>query len=242
MTKTQLEVITSVQRRRRWSRAEKERIVAAALGPGVVASEVAREAGIHTSQLFRWRQQLCKRTQAPVAFNPVAVAPAAETAVLSPPARSRPARSRSSLRPEAGCGLPGRSMPRRCRRCSRRWRRPSGADDSSSYRRTGVVGDGAHRHEEGLCEPVLQVQELLRRDPLCGHLFCFRGRRGNLLKVIWHDGQGACLFTKRLERGRFLWPSPADGVVTISSAQLGYLLSCIDWRHPQETWRPTSVG
>src|SRR5208337_4596925 len=64
----------------------------------------------------------------------------------------------------------------------------------------------------------LQVQEVLRRDPLSGHLFCFRGRRGNLLKVIWHDGQGACLFTKRLEHGRFLWPSPADGVVTISSA------------------------
>jgi len=59
MTKTQVEVITSVQRRRRWSLAEKERIVAAALEPGAVASEVAREAGIHTSQLFRWRQQLC---------------------------------------------------------------------------------------------------------------------------------------------------------------------------------------
>jgi transposase len=86
MTKTQLEVITSVQRRRRWSRAEKERIVAAALEPGVVASEVAREAGIHTSQLFRWRQQLCKRTRAPVAFNPVAVTPAPETAALPLPA------------------------------------------------------------------------------------------------------------------------------------------------------------
>ena len=79
-------------------------------------------------------------------------------------------------------------------------------------------------------------------DPLSGQLFCFRGRSGNLLKVIWHDGQGACLFAKRLERGRFLWPSPADGAVTISSAQLGYLLSGIDWRNPQETWRPTSVG
>jgi transposase len=44
------------------------------------------------------------------------------------------------------------------------------------------------------------------------------------VKVIWHDGQGACLFTKRLERGRFLWPSVADGAATISSAQLGYLL------------------
>src|SRR4051794_25986918 len=88
----------------------------------------------------------------------------------------------------------------------------------------------------------LQVQEVLRQDPLGGHLFCFRGRRGDLLKVIWHDGQGACLFTKRLERGRFLWPSAADGGITISPAQLGYLLSGIDWRHPQTTWRPTSVG
>jgi transposase len=86
MTKTQVEVITSVQRRRRWSRAEKERIVAAALEPGVVASEVAREAGIHTSQLFRWRQQLCKRAPAPVAFNPVAVAPVQEAAALPLPA------------------------------------------------------------------------------------------------------------------------------------------------------------
>jgi transposase len=72
MTKA-VEVITSVQRRRRWSRAEKERIVAAALEPGAVASEIARASGIHTSQLFRWRQRLCERAQTPVAFNPVAV-------------------------------------------------------------------------------------------------------------------------------------------------------------------------
>jgi transposase len=61
-------------------------------------------------------------------------------------------------------------------------------------------------------------------------------------KIIWHDGQGACLFTKRLERGRFLWPSMTDGVVTISAAQLSYLLSGIDWRMPQETWRPQAAG
>ena len=56
---------------------------------------------------------------------------------------------------------------------------------------------------KGFASLSLQVQEVLRRDPLSGHLFCFRGRRGDLLKVIWHDGQGACLFSKRLERGRF---------------------------------------
>ena len=61
---------------------------------------------------------------------------------------------------------------------------------------------------KGFPSLALQVQEVLKRDPLGGHLFCFRGRSGDLLKVIWHDGQGACLFTKRLERGRFLWPSP----------------------------------
>jgi transposase len=88
MTKTQVEVITSVQRRRRWSRAEKERIVAGALEPGVVASEVAREAGIHASQLFRWRQELCKRTAAPFAFNPVAIAPVPELAAPSLPTPS----------------------------------------------------------------------------------------------------------------------------------------------------------
>jgi transposase len=86
MTKA-VEVITSVERRRYWSRAEKERIVAAAMEPGAVASEVARAAGIHTSQLFRWRQQLCERAQIPVAFNAIAVTP--ETGAASPPSPER---------------------------------------------------------------------------------------------------------------------------------------------------------
>ncbi len=86
MTKT-VEVITSVERGRRWSRVEKERIVAAAMEPGAVASEVARAAGIHTSQLFRWRQQLCERAQIPAAFNAVAIAP--EPGTVSPPSPER---------------------------------------------------------------------------------------------------------------------------------------------------------
>jgi transposase len=89
---------------------------------------------------------------------------------------------------------------------------------------------------------ALLVQEALRRDPHGGHLFVFRGRRGDLIKVLWHDGQGMCLFSKRLERGKFIWPSPADGVVAITSAQLGYLLEGIDWRMPRRTWVPEAAG
>lgn len=89
---------------------------------------------------------------------------------------------------------------------------------------------------------ALLVQETLKRDPHGGHLFVFRGRRSDLIKVLWHDGQGFCLFSKRLDRGRFVWPSTSDGVVTISSGQLGYLIEGIDWRMPQKTWRPAAVG
>ena len=68
---------------------------------------------------------------------------------------------------------------------------------------------------------ALLVQETLKRDPHGGHLFVFRGRRGNLIKVLWHDGQGMCLFSKRLEHGRFIWPSPADGTVAITRVSPG---------------------
>ncbi|SMD20456.1 IS66 family insertion sequence element accessory protein TnpB [Rhizobium sp. RU36D] len=82
----------------------------------------------------------------------------------------------------------------------------------------------------------LMVQEALKRDPMYWHLFVFRGRGGGLTKVIWHDGQGACLFTKKMERGRFFRSSAADGTVVVTPAQLGYLLEGIDWRIPQKTW------
>ena len=86
------------------------------------------------------------------------------------------------------------------------------------------------------------IQDALQQDPFSGHLFVFRGRRGDLVKIIWWDGQGACLFSKRLERGRFVWPSPTRGKVTVSSAQLAMLLEGIDWRAPVRTWRPLKAG
>lgn len=89
---------------------------------------------------------------------------------------------------------------------------------------------------------AIQVQQVLARDPHAGDLFVFRGRRGDLLKILWHDGLGMSLYAKRLERGRFIWPSPSDGVVSVTAAQLGYMLEGIDWRNPQHSWRPQLAG
>src|SRR2546423_3737046 len=89
---------------------------------------------------------------------------------------------------------------------------------------------------------ALQVQEAMKRDPHAGDLYVFRGRRGNLVKILWHDGIGMSLYAKRLEHGRFIWPSPANGVVTISAAQLAYMLDGIDWRNPRHTFRPERAG
>ncbi|MFN0194394.1 MAG: IS66 family insertion sequence element accessory protein TnpB [Aestuariivirga sp.] len=86
------------------------------------------------------------------------------------------------------------------------------------------------------------IQETLKRDPHDGQLFVFRGKRGDLIKLIWHDGQGMCLFAKRLERGRFIWPATVGEAVTITAAQLGYLLEGIDWRAPIRTQRPELAG
>jgi transposase len=89
---------------------------------------------------------------------------------------------------------------------------------------------------------ALQVQEALGRDPHAGDLYVFRGKRGDLIKIIWHDGLGMSLYAKRLERGRFLWPATAGDAVPVSAAQLAYMLDGIDWRNPRHTYRPEAAG
>ena len=83
-----------------------------------------------------------------------------------------------------------------------------------------------------------QVQTVLHQQPFSGHVFVFRGRRGDTVKLLWWDGEGLCLFAKRLERGRFIWPQAKDGTVSLTRAQLSMLLEGIDWRSPQRTWTP----
>ncbi len=82
------------------------------------------------------------------------------------------------------------------------------------------------------------VQTALAENPFSGHVFIFRGRRGDLVKLLWWSGDGLRLFAKRLERGRFVWPQATEGAIHLSAAQLSRLLEGIDWRRPQRTWQP----
>jgi transposase len=85
------------------------------------------------------------------------------------------------------------------------------------------------------------VQTTLKLDPHAGALFVFRGKRGDRVKVLWWDGQGLCLFSKRLERGKFIWPQAKYGSVSLTSAQLSMLLEGIDWRAPVRSWTPEAA-
>ena len=89
---------------------------------------------------------------------------------------------------------------------------------------------------------ALQVQQGLRRDPHAEDFYIFRGRTGGLTMILWHDGLGTSLYAKGLDRGRFVWPTAIDGIVTISASQMACMLEAIDWRNPQHMWRPSAAG
>src|SRR4051812_5226334 len=100
------------------------------------------------------------------------------------------------------------------------------------------IAAGVTRFRGGLPGVSAPVESPLGEKPFCGHVFVFRGRRGDLIKVLWYDGDGLCLFAKRLERGRFVWPQATSGTVALTRAQLSMLLEGIDWRRPERTWDP----
>ena len=86
------------------------------------------------------------------------------------------------------------------------------------------------------------IQQALAEDPFSGHIFVFRGKRGDLVKLLWWSGDGLCLFAKRLERGRFVWPQATSGSVHLTQAQLSMLLEGIDWRRPERSWKPQKAA
>jgi transposase len=104
------------------------------------------------------------------------------------------------------------------------------------------IATGHTDMRRGMQSLALTVQESLKRNPHAGDLYIFRGRSGDQVKILWHDGLGMSLYAKRLDRGKFIGLSASDGALSISAAQMAYMLEGIDWRNPQLTWRPTSAG
>src|SRR3981189_90353 len=104
------------------------------------------------------------------------------------------------------------------------------------------IATGHTDMRRGMQGLALTVQESLKRAPHAADLYIFRGRRGDLAKILWHDGIGFLLYAQRPDPGEIIWPSASSGAVSISPAQMAYMLEGIDWRNPQLTWRPQSAG
>ncbi len=75
-----------------------------------------------------------------------------------------------------------------------------------------------------------QVRNILQLDPFSGAVFLFRGKRGDRLKALVWDGSGLCLYAKRLERGKFVWPRAHEGALRLSAAQLAMLIEGLNWK------------
>ncbi|MER9249947.1 transposase [Mesorhizobium sp. M0590] len=79
------------------------------------------------------------------------------------------------------------------------------------------------------------VQQVLALDPHTDAIFCFRGHKDHIIKILAHDDRGFCLL--------FCWPTTKDQVsVSLTKAELSLLLEGIDWRRPSKTYRPRLVG
>ena len=100
------------------------------------------------------------------------------------------------------------------------------------------IGAGVTDMRKGMDGLAALVQTALGEKPFSGDVFVFRGKRGDLIKLLWWSGDGMNLYAKRLERGRFVWPQATSGVVHLSGAQLSMLLEGIDWRRPVRTAQP----
>ncbi len=207
--------------------------------PGASVSIVARRHDVNANQVFKWRREMAPVQPATVersaAMLPVEIVP--EATEPSPAGATERHGSRSTFAGGARVCVRGAVSPETL---------------AAGDRAAAMIGlpagtrvwlaAGATDMRKGFDSLAAQVQSVLGQDPFSGHVFCFRGRRGDLVKLLWWDGDGLCLFAKRLERGRFVWPRAEQGMAVLTRAQLSMLLEGIDWRMPQKTWRPELAG
>jgi transposase len=162
---------------------------------------------------------------------------------------TRRARARGPDDLAVDCRAMPRAGPAPSLRCGHRDCCPDPADPVSGSCMigpgTGVrvyLACGVTDMRKGISGLAMLAQTELRQKPASGAVFAFRGRRGDRLKLLYWDGQGFCLYYKILERGRFPWPSAADGTARLTSAQLAMLWEGIDWRRPNWGAPPTHAG
>ena len=222
-----IEVIMRGERRRRWSVEQKREIAAESLEPGISPITVARRYGISSGLLYTWRRHLLEGSLG-TASRPVAKF--ARVEVMAMPADPAPA-APPAVHPAGGQ-----------RRASSGARCAGAAMIALQSDVRVYLACGYTDMRKGMQGLAMLVQQMLAEDPFNGALYAFRGRRGNLLKLVWHDGIGLCMLTKRLERGHFIWPMTGTGSIALSAGQLSTLLEGCEWRAMARNLRPELAG
>ncbi len=228
----QAEGLVAGCRVRRWrSVAEKRRIVELTLVPGASVALVASAHGVNANQVFKWRREFERGELS----EPVSASASLLPVVLA-----------GGDNPETSSGciyieLQGRALIASrvalIQPCYARFWRACAVIQLCTGTKIWLAA-GVTDMRRGFDGLSAQVQTVLEQQPFSGHVFVFRGRRGDIVKLLWFDGDGLCLFAKRLEKGRFIWPQASEGTVSLTRAQLSMLLEGIDWRSPKRTWTP----
>ena len=245
--KQQIEVITRGERRRSWSVEQKLEIVAESLEPGMSPIAVARRHGIGTGQLYTWRRQLQEgqsggiRPRCGAERTTTAGSGGNKRAASSGAGGDAPGRlngDRAARRGQCMGGCPGRQRSAAAG--------VGGVGNPMIAPPTGVrvyLACGYTDMRKGAQGLTMLVQQVLAKNPFAeGTVYAFRGRRSNLLKLVWHDGIGLCMLSKRLERGQFIWPTASTGTVMLSAGQLSTLLEGCEWRATARNLRPELAG
>ena len=258
MGNRRIEVITGRERRRRWSADQKREIAAESLQPGVSPVMVARRHGNASGLLYTWRQR--RRCGA---LGAVAATKRRFVRVVSwraPHAGGSHARRAGVGATRNASGIAARWAGRSYRDDAVGWRKGARrctgerSGTAAGVGRAGAVmiaappgvrvylACGTTDMRRGMVGLAMQVQQVLSQNPFDGAVFAFRGRGAGLIKLLWHDGIGLCLLTKRLERDHFIWPMTSTGTISLTASQLATLLEGCEWRAPVMSRRPELVG
>ena len=218
----------------------RRRLAAAACEPGVSVSKLARDNGINANMLFTWRRRYREQSQAETAsLIPVTVVKETRAAGRGDATAMHatvddPAPPVGTIEIRIGRVVVKVDGARRRRHAAGRAGEPAIVISLPTGTRVWIVA-GVTDMRCGFQGLAAKVQTALEENPLGGNVFIFRGRRGDLVKVLWATEDGLWLLAKRLERGRFVWPQADGGKVHLSAAQLSMLLEGIDWRQPRRT-------